>query len=241
MRRFAAATVVAVLLAAACSAGATLRGAPSGSTSAPASPSPAPHHTTPPPPTFRGTAAAIDPATRARMRWSWRPGCPVPLEDLRLLSVTYWGFDRAVHEGELVVNEDAVAAVLRVMRALFEARFPIARMRLVDAYHGVDDRSTASDNTSAFNCRIVAGHPGVWSQHAYGRAIDINPLENPEVLSDGTVVPPAGVAYVDRSKRAKGMILPGGVVVRAFADVGWGWGANWASFKDYQHFSATGG
>jgi hypothetical protein len=175
------------------------------------------------------------------MRWSWRTGCPVPIEDLRLLNVTHWGFDRAVHGGELVVNEDAVAAILRVMRALFDARFPIAMMRLVDAYHGDDNRSTAADNTSAFNCRIVAGHPGVWSQHAYGRAIDINPLENPEVLGDGTVVPPAGAAYVDRSRRAKGMILSGGVVVRAFANVGWGWGGTWTSFKDYQHFSSTGG
>jgi hypothetical protein len=165
----------------------------------------------------------------------------VPIEDLRLLTVTYWGCDRAVNRGELVVNQDAAAAILRVMRALFKARFPIARMQLVDVYHGDDDRSTAADNTSAFNCRIVAGHPGVWSQHAYGRAIDINPLENPEVLSDGTVVPPAGVAYVDRSQRAKGMIVADGVVVRAFATVGWEWGGNWKSFQDYQHFSATGG
>jgi hypothetical protein len=175
------------------------------------------------------------------MRWSWRPGCPVPIGDLRLLTVSYWGFDRAVRQGELVVNRDASAAILRVMRALFDARFPIFRMELVDVYHGDDDRSTAADNTSAFNCRIVAGHPGVWSQHAYGRAIDINPLENPEVLSNGSVVPPAGARYVDRSIRAKGLIVQGGVVVRAFAAAGWGWGGNWTSFQDYQHFSATGG
>ena len=96
----------------------------------------------------------------------------------------------------------------------------------------------AADNTSAFNCRRVAGSTS-WSEHAYGRAIDINPRENPSV-ENGRVYPRNGAAYADRSRHAKGMIHAGDAVVRAFAAEGWGWGGSWNSPKDYQHFSATG-
>lgn len=234
----------AVLLAAGCgsqsstpaaepSTGADSRTAPPVPTSA--QPETAP---TPAPPRFRGAITLIDPETRARMTSSWRPGCPVPLEQLRLLTVSHWGFDRAVHQGELVVHRDQARAVLRVLRRLFRARFPIERMRLVDEYGGDDERSMAANNTSAFNCRAVPGS-GSWSEHAYGRAIDINPLQNPEVLG-GKVSPAAGAEYVDRSRTAPGMIQAGDVVVRAFASAGWGWGGYWHSLQDYQHFSSTG-
>lgn len=170
---------------------------------------------------------------------SWHAGCPVALRDLRLLQVNFWGFDGLVHRGRLVVHEDQAIRVRRVIQLLFEARFPIRRMRLVDAYRADDDRSMAADNTSAFNCRFVAG-TSRWSMHAYGRAIDINPVENPYV-SGNHVSPAEGLKYADRSKRLRGMILPGDAVVRAFASVGWGWGGSWAGrTKDYQHFSSTG-
>ena len=94
----------------------------------------------------------------------------------------------------------------------------------------------AADNTSGFNCRVVGG-TSRWSQHAYGQAIDVNPVENPYVQGSH-VSPPAGRAYVDRSRFRRGMAVEGGVLVRAFASVGWGWGAG---FGDYQHFSTTGG
>jgi hypothetical protein len=97
----------------------------------------------------------------------------------------------------------------------------------------------AANNTSAFNCRFVSG-TARWSEHAYGRAIDINPVQNPYVSSSGRASPPAGAAYVDRSRRAPGMIHAGDAVVRAFAAVGWGWGGSWRGVKDYQHFSASG-
>ena len=126
------------------------------------------------------------------------------------------------------------------MRRLYRLRFPIRRMRLVDAYGADDHRSMAADNTSAFNCRLVAG-TSRWSEHAYGHAIDVNPIENPYVTSDGYVSPPAGGPYVDRSRRAKGLIHRRGPVVAAFAEGGWEWGGNWSWPKDYQHFSAGGG
>ena len=98
----------------------------------------------------------------------------------------------------------------------------------------------AADNTSAFNCRFVAGQPGVWSEHAFGRAIDVNPIENPYVTGSGYVSPPAGAPYAHRSRHAQGMIHRGGPVVAAFAAAGWEWGGSWPGTKDYQHFSATG-
>jgi hypothetical protein len=188
-----------------------------------------------PPPRFRST---IEPAPADRMTESWRPGCPVALEDLRLLTLTHWGFDGEVHRGELVVHADEARTVAGAFRALFQVRFPIKRMQLVDVYGGDDDRSMAANNTSAFNCRTVEGSSS-WSEHAYGRAIDINPIQNPAV-QDGRVSPPAGSGYLDRSRRAKGLIRADDAVVRVFAGIGWGWGGSWTSSKDYQHFSASG-
>jgi hypothetical protein len=189
------------------------------------------------PPPFRGAVAPIPPSLRAGMT-SWRAGCPVSPGGLRLLTVSHWGFDGRVRQGKLLVATSAARPMVRAMRALYEARFPIRRMRLVEAYGSDDDRSMAADNTSAFNCRRV--YPGgPWSQHAYGLAIDINPLENPFVTSSG-VSPPAGRAYLDRSRWRKGMIHADDAVVRAFRAIGWSWGGYWRSPKDYQHFSRTG-
>ena len=192
-------------------------------------------------PAFHGRAAPIDSATRQRMTGvSWHRGCPVGFNQLRLLTVSHWGFDGRVHRGRLVVNRDAATAMLRVMRDLFRAGYPIRQMRLVDAYGGDDHRSMAADNTSAFNCRFVAGSGGVWSEHAFGRAIDVNPIENPYVTASGYVSPPAGAPYAHRRRRALGLIHRGGRVVAAFAAAGWEWGGNWDWPKDYQHFSVTG-
>jgi hypothetical protein len=185
------------------------------------------------------TVSVIDAKTRTRMKYSWRPGCPVPLKDLRLITMSYWGFDGAAHMGEMVLNRRVVDDVLKVFHTMFDARFPIRRMRLVDVYRGGDDRSMAADNTSAFNCRKVTGG-SAWSQHSYGWAIDIDPVENPYVTSGGRVLPPSGAKYADRSRRDRGMIHRGDVVYKAFISIGWGWGGNWRSIKDYQHFSLTG-
>jgi len=181
----------------------------------------------------------IDDATRARMRFSWHQGCPIGIDRLRLVSMNHWGFDGRLHRGEMVVNKDVADDVLRIFGKLFDARFHIRRMELVDAYGGDDDRSMAADNTSAFNCRSVTGHPGVWSEHSYGWAIDINPRENPYV-SGSFVAPPEGSRFTDRSLDEPGMVKPGDVVVRAFSAEGWEWGGAWRSLQDYQHFSLTG-
>jgi hypothetical protein len=163
----------------------------------------------------------------------------VPVERLRLLTVSYWDFSGAPRTGELVVHEDHAEQVLSVMRRLFEQRFPIEKMELVDRYQGNDDLSAAANNTSAFNCRWATGRPGVWSEHSYGWAIDLNPVQNPYV-SSGKVSPPSAASYQDRSQRLRGTIHAHDAVVEAFASIGWKWGGYWSNPKDYQHFSATG-
>jgi D-alanyl-D-alanine carboxypeptidase-like protein len=179
--------------------------------------------------------------TAAQLPHSWHPGCPVSPRRLRRLRLTYWGFDGRAHTGALVANEDAVPDLVHVFSRLYAARFPIRRLRPIDAYGGTDERSLEADNTSAFNCRYVIGPgPRRWSVHAYGEAIDVNPVENP-YLEGGRVHPRAGRAYLDRARARPGMAFRGGVLVRAFAAVGWQWGGRWAGSPDYQHFSSTGG
>jgi hypothetical protein len=191
-------------------------------------------------PKWRGSSAEIQGKVKERIVGSsWREGCPVGVEKLRLLRVRHWGFDGEVHGGRLVVHRGHDTEVLHVMRRLFRKRFPIRRMKLIDAYGADDHRSMNADNTSGFNCRFVAG-TNRWSMHAYGKAIDINPIENPYVTSSGHVSPPAGEPYADRSRAAKGMVHGGDLVVRAFRRIGWKWGGNWPWPRDYQHFSANG-
>ena len=181
---------------------------------------------------FSGT---IEPVRWSELRHSYRAGCPVGPGQLRTVHVSYWDFANEPQLGAVVVARGQAEAILAVFRKLWEAHFPIKRLRPVSEYRGSDDASMEADNTSAFNCRFVGGTTR-WSMHAYGEAIDVNPVENPYVRGS-TVSPAAGRAYLDRSPYRKGMAVRGGVLVRAFASIGWKWGA---SFGDYQHFSTTG-
>jgi D-alanyl-D-alanine carboxypeptidase-like protein len=186
-------------------------------------------------------AHSVSHVTAAQLPYSWHRGCPVAPAQLRRVRLSYWGFDGRAHTGALVVNASAVGDVVRVFRRLYAGRFPVRRMRPIDAYRGVDERSLAADNTAAFNCRYaVAPGPKRWSVHAYGLAVDIDPVENPYVLN-GRVHPRAGRAYLNRSRIRPGMAYRGGLLVNAFAAAGWQWGGRWTASPDYQHFSATGG
>ena len=181
----------------------------------------------------------VERVSRADLPYSWRPGCPVSPSSLRRIRLSYWGFDGQRHLGELVVRDRVTGDVTTVFRILYRARFPLRRVEPVDRYRGSDDASMAADNTSGFNCRAaVAAGPKHWSEHAYGEAVDVNPVENP-YLEGGRVLPPAGKAFVDRTPRP-GMAVPGGTLVRAFESVGWGWGGRWTGSRDYQHFSRSG-
>ena len=178
------------------------------------------------PPPYRSSVRPLSASIRALMRGSsWRPGCPVGLNDLRVVGVTFWGFDRQAHHARLVVHRTVARDVAGLFGKLYAARFPIRRIRLVDRYGADDKRSMSHDNTSAFNCRYRNGVCCTWSMHAYGKAIDINPVEDPELWSGG-VAPPNGAVYADRWK--------------AFHAIGWGWGGDWSWPIDYQHFSTNG-
>jgi hypothetical protein len=189
-------------------------------------------------PAFRATVTPLPESVRDEMTGvSWKEGCPVPLSDLRLVRLLFRGFDGVARRGELVVHADVADAVVRIFHTLYDARFPIRRMVRVDSYGASDDASMADDNTSAFNCRPITGSTSGFSVHSYGKAIDIDTIENPYVKGS-TVLPPAGTEFLDRSNVRPGMIVAGDVVTRAFATEGFTWGGNFSSLKDYQHFEA---
>jgi len=188
-----------------------------------------------PAPIFSGSIHVIDPPTRLRLRHSWNSTCPVHIGDLRLVDVSYITPSGVVARGELIVNRVVAAETVAIFEDLFAARFPITQIRLIDAFGGDDNRSMRANNSSGFNCRRVAGSTA-WSQHAYGLAIDVNPLVNPWVRATG-VIPIAGSKYADRSIDAAGMIHDRDAAVVAFESAGWSWGGGWAHSKDYQHFS----
>jgi hypothetical protein len=188
-----------------------------------------------------GFTSSVSRVTAKDLPHSWRSGCPVGPAQLRAVQLAFWGFDARRHTGRIVVHEQVVAATTAVFGRLYAARFPVRSIRPVDDFGGSDDRSMAADNTSGFNCRkAVASGPPRWSVHAYGKAIDINPVENPYVQGR-RVDPPAGRAFAKRTPYRAGMAVAGGTAVRAFSVSGWAWGGRWAGTPDYQHFSATGG
>jgi hypothetical protein len=164
---------------------------------------------------------------------SWHEGCPVPVSDLRMLTLSYWDFNGREQTGRLIVNAAVAGEVREIFRELHRRHFPIERMQPVEEYGGNDDRSMEANNTSAFNCRDVTGQPGKFSNHSWGLAIDLNPLTNPYVKG-ARVLPEAGRAYLDRSKHYKGGIESD--VVELFRKHGWAWGGDWKDRQDYQHF-----
>ena len=194
----------------------------------------------PPPPggRFRATLGPVTPEVRQRMGETWSRSCPVGLSDLRHLTLSFRGFDGADHTGEMVVAASVAEDVVRVFRRLFAARYPIEEMRLVTTADLDAPPTGDGNNTAAYVCRATRGTT-TWSAHAYGLAIDLNPFVNPYRKGD-LVLPELASAYLDRSWRRPGMILPGGVVTRAFDDVGWTWGGNFSSVSDLMHFSANG-
>jgi len=169
---------------------------------------------------------------------SWHPDCPVDIGDLRLLTVAHHVFDGNIASGQMVVHADHADDLLTVFEAMFDAGFAVERMELITAYGGDDVASMRANNSSGFNCRVIDG-TSRWSQHAYGTAIDINPLINPWVRGS-TVDPPEGAAYLDREADVPGLIRADDEVVRAFEAIGWSWGGYWTGSVDYQHFSANG-
>ncbi|HVR77543.1 MAG TPA: M15 family metallopeptidase [Acidimicrobiia bacterium] len=192
-----------------------------------------------PPPTddeFHWTIDEIPPDVLARS--SWVPECPVTLDELSYLTMSHYGFDRRFHTGEMIVNASVAEDVVEVFRRLHEARFPVEQMRVITKEE-IDAHPTGDWNdTTSFVCRPAVGSSS-WSQHAFGTGIDINPFHNPYLKGD-LVLPELASAYTDRDDVRIGMIVPGDVATEAFAEIGWGWGGNWSSLKDWMHFSLSG-
>ncbi|WP_414635784.1 M15 family metallopeptidase [Amycolatopsis sp.] len=192
----------------------------------------------PPPADGEYTSAISEVPADVLARSTWQAGCPVDRTRLRYLTMAFWGFDGRAHTGEMLVNASVAQDVTQVFGRLFAARFPIEEMRVTRADE-LDAAPTGDgNNTSAFVCRPVRGQPN-WSAHAYGLAVDLDPFCNPYSRGD-LVLPELASAYLDRSWRRPGMILPGDATVRAFSAIGWSWGGKWVSPTDRMHFSATG-
>ena len=182
-------------------------------------------------PPFRPVVSTV---SKADVSASWRPGCPVDPGSLRAVELDHVDFGGRHRRGTLVVHSDVVDQVTVVFSRLYGTRYPIASLAPIDVFAGDDNASMAANNTSAFNCRPLTGGQS-WSQHSYGTAIDINPIQNPYIAS-GVVLPPLGIDFIDRSIYHPAMIRPADVVTTAFGDLGWRWGGDFRSLKDHQHF-----
>lgn len=203
---------------------------PPGTTTAPT-----PTTTRKPLPPYR---SSIEPVTAEQLGSSYTAGrgCTEP-EALRAVNVTHVGYDGAVHDGRIIVATDRAEAVAAIFGELYVLGFPIERIVPVDAYGADDQASMRANNTSGYNCRTVAGTSKL-SNHAFGLAIDVNPLYNPYVRGS-TVDPPEGRPWADRTRQDPGMLHGGDPAVEAFERRGWKWGGYWSN-SDYQHFSTTG-
>lgn len=190
-----------------------------------------------------GSAGEIDDATwRAMQGKSWHPGLGCPeRSQLALLKIPYIDFFGKDQLGEMVVAKSVSVEVLQIFAELNRNRFPVASMRLIDAFGGRDLASMTANNTSAFNCRATTGGSRL-SEHSFGTAIDINPIQNPYVAGL-RILPVAGQQFGSPKARLdakQGLLLEGDSTVKVFAAKGWKWGGSWSSIKDYQHFSKSG-
>ena len=182
------------------------------------------------------TAAPIPPEVEARMRGcSYPADARIPLSELRYLRLSYVDFDGAPQTGEMVCNAAIAQDLCEIFEALYQARYPIRSIRLVDDFGGSDEASMLADNTSCFNYRTRTGQSRL-SNHALGRAVDVNPLENPFVGRGGRVEPAGAERYADRAADFPHKIDREDLCYRLFRAHGFAWGGAWRSVRDYQHF-----
>ncbi|CAA6810991.1 MAG: Unknown protein [uncultured Sulfurovum sp.] len=172
---------------------------------------------------------------------SWRKTCPVSLHNLRYINVNHLNFNGETVSGEIIVHQEVVDEVVNIFAELYEIGYPIRQMRLVSDFKANDWESIEADNTSAFNCRPTTGNKKKWSRHAYGKAIDINPIENPYVSRTGYISHKASLKYKKRRHRTntyadKAVLLKNDKATKIFKKYGWKWGGDWNTIKDYQHF-----
>ena len=170
---------------------------------------------------------------------SYKKDCTVPRSELRYLRLSHYDSQGKEHVGELVCNKKIASDLKEIFKELYQQKYPIERMRLIDDYDADDERSMQANNTSCFNFRTIAGSKKL-SKHSLGMAIDINPLYNPYVKrskDEKLLVQPANARkYSDRSKRWNYKLEKGDLCYRLFIKHGFKWGGSWTNSKDYQHF-----
>lgn len=167
-------------------------------------------------------------------------GCPIKIEDLRIVNVKYYDFEKQIKHGDLIVHKDVSNDVIKIFDELFAIKYPIKQIIPIHNFNSSDFASIEADNTSAFNCRYATGESS-WSKHAYGKAIDINPIENPYVFRSGNTSHKNSVFFLKRvhdknRKNDQAVLVNGDEAIKIFAKYGWGWGGRWSGAKDYQHF-----
>ncbi len=172
---------------------------------------------------------------------SWHKGCPVGLQDLRYLRIKYLNFEGKTRMGEMIVHKNVADEVVDIFHELYTIGYPIHKMKLVSDYKGNDWQSIEADNTSAFNCRNATGSKK-WSRHSYGKAIDLNSIENPYISRSGRIAHKASLQYRKRVHKKdtvadKAVLLKNDKATKIFKKYGWKWGGDWHGVKDYQHFS----
>ncbi len=171
---------------------------------------------------------------------SYRENPDISLADLRYVRIKYIDFEGNEKDGELIVNRRIARDTVEIFYQLYRHKYPLQEVSLIDDYGASDDRSMEANNTAAFNYRKITGSTSL-SRHAYGMAIDINPLINPYVKGKA-VLPAGGNVYAQRSaekctgKYASFMIQRGDFIYKLFMEHGFTWGGDWRSVKDYQHF-----
>lgn len=201
---------------------------------------------------FSNTIEPISKEIEKRMRAgnSYRDNCPVKLKDLRYLRLKYLGFDGRTHTGEMIVHKSVAKDVVKIFDELYKIKYPINKMELVSKYKGSDYKSIEADNTSAFNCRAVTGNSHKWSNHAYGQAIDLNPIENPYISRSGRIAHKKSLKFAknreylrkkfgNKQPAYRAILTSNSQAVKIFKRHGWRWGGNWHSIKDYQHFEKS--
>lgn len=188
-------------------------------------------------PKFYGRIFPITDEIAKKMTYSWKENPDIQKTDLCYLQMNHWGFDGLVYDGEMVVHKDLAQEVVEIFSELFAIRYPIEKIRLIDAYKAQDRLSCQDNNTSCFCYRAVVGRPKESSMHAFGRAIDINPVQNP-YLWKGTIIPKNGEIFLDRTIACRGVITQKDPCYQAFIKRGWKWGGESLEHGviDYQHF-----
>ena len=178
----------------------------------------------------------VTPTTAAEVASTYHDGCPVGRSKLSTITMNFYGADKKMHRGVLIVRTDLTGEIKYAFSRSLGVRFPITRMRNPNAYDGNDPAQMRDDNSSGFNCRAVVGNPYRLSPHSYGIAIDVNPRQNPYRDINGKWWPENGTEYIDRTPRRGGMLSLESTMVKVLRNDGFFWGGLWNPGRDYQHF-----